>query len=153
MHSNTQLGVPDARQVLAHDAAMRRAELDPRETASINLYLRASAAVEARAGIDARLLDMPDDPYGNAVLVEWFCWDPAFYEEGRTAAKSWLIEHHDPGFTPYVQARADFLKERADHHLEVEQAAGLASIFPVLGTLFAIALAWFVQRMLPRLAG
>lgn len=147
-----QSGEPDARAVLAHDAAVRRGEIDPREDQSINLYLQASAAREARAGIDARLADLPDDPYGEAVLVEWYCWDPAFREEGRSAAKTWLIEHNAPGFTGYVQARADFLSDARDHATEVQQSAQLASWFPALSLLAAIALAWLGQRVLSKLA-
>ena len=150
MHSAAQQGPPDAHTVLAHDAAVRNGELDPREGQSINLYLQASAASEARAGIDARLAVLPDDPYGEAVLVEWYCWDPAYYEAGQSAAKSWLIVHNDPGFTPYVQARSDFLRERVDHRTDVDAAATLAGVFPVLGLVIAVLLAWAAQRVLPR---
>ena len=146
-----QQGAPDARQIVAHDAAVRRGEVDPLETPSINLYLQASAAAEAREGIDARLAALPNDPYGEAVLVEWCCWDPAYYEQGQAAAKSWLIMHNDPGFTAYVQARADFLADRAAHQLEVNEAGVLAGAFPVLGLVAAVVLAWACQRILPSL--
>lgn len=150
MRPAIQQGAPDAQAVLRHDAAVRSGELDPRGEQSINLYLQASAAAEARAGIDARLADLPDDPYGEAVLVEWYCWDPAYYEAGKSAAKSWLIMHNDPGFTPYVQARSDFLQERADHRADVDAAATLAGVFPVLGLVVAVLIAWLAQRVLPR---
>lgn len=150
MRPAIQQGAPDAHAVLRHDAAVRRGELDPREDQSINLYLQASAAAEARAGIDARLADLPDDPYGEAVLVEWHCWDPAYYEAGQSAAKSWLIMHNDPGFTPYVQARSSFLTAQADHRAEVDSAATLAGVFPVLGLGVAVLLSWVAQRVLPR---
>ncbi|MCH2100814.1 MAG: hypothetical protein MK209_02710, partial [Planctomycetes bacterium] len=107
-----QQSIPNARAVLAHDVAVRNADHDLRDVASINLYLEAGAAAEARAGIEARLADMPNDSYGEAALIEWYCWDPIFHEDGIVAAKSWLIQHEDLGLTPDVQVRADFLKER-----------------------------------------
>lgn len=141
----------NAQAVLTHHASVVRGEVDARSDGSINAYLLASAASEARAGIEARLADMPNDPYGEAVWVEWTCWDPGTHEEGRSAAKTWLIEHNDPGLTGYVQARADFLTARSTHIEAIDSAASVALWFPWLATLVAVGLAWCGQRSLARL--
>jgi len=141
-----------AQAVLDGYARVKAGESDPREPDSINLFLQAGARVEAQAGLAARLVDLPADSYAEAVLVEIACWDPSSYAAGREAASEWLLSHTDPGLTGYVQARADFLNERALHAEDVGEAAGLAQLSPFLALLIAGGLVWGTLRMLTGLS-
>lgn len=131
-----------AQTVLDGYARMQAGELDSREVETINLLLQAGARVEAQQALHERLDSMPADPYAEAVLIELACWDPSHHATGRLAAKEWLLAHTDPGLTGYVQARSDFLSERAIHLDEVGGAAGIAQISPLLALLLAGGLVW-----------
>lgn len=137
-----------AQTVLDGFARITAGELDRRETEAINLLLLAGARAEAREALLARLEAMPGDAYAEAVLVELACWDPSTHAEGRAAAQEWLVAHTDPGLTSYVQARADFLGERAVHADEVGGAASLAQLSPLLALLLAGGLLWGAIRVL-----
>lgn len=131
-----------AQTVLDGYSRMQAGELDAREVEAINLLLQAGARVEAQQALQERLDSMPADPYAEAVLIELACWDPSHHAAGRLAAKEWLLAHTDPGLTGYVQARSDFLGERAAHADEVGGAAEIAQISPLLALLLAAGLLW-----------
>jgi hypothetical protein len=139
-----------AQAVLDGYASIVAGESDPRELATINLLLQAGARVEALSALQTRLETMPADPYAEAVLVEIACWDPSSYSAGRLAAQEWLVQHTDLGLTGYVQARADFLGERAQHADEVSGAAGIAQLSPFLALLLAVGVVWGSLRVLVR---
>ena len=141
-----------AQSVLDGYARLEAGEMNPLEVESINLLLQAGARVEAQDALLARLAAMPGDPYAEAVLVELACWDPSTHAAGRIAAQEWLINHTDPSLTGYVQARADFLSERAEHASDLGGAAQLAQLSPLFALLLAGGLLWIALRMLARLS-
>jgi hypothetical protein len=141
-----------AKTVLDSHARILAGEQDARDEASINLLLQASASVEARDALHARLASMPGDPYAEAVLIEIACWDPSDYAAGRVAAQEWLIDHTTPALTGYVQAREDFLSERADHAKDLSGAAKFAQLSPLLALLLAAGLLGAALRMLTRVS-
>jgi hypothetical protein len=141
-----------AQAVLDGYARIQAEELDPRNVEAINLLLQAGARVEAQEALRARLASMPADPYAEAVFIELACWDPSGHAAGRLAAKEWLLSHTDPGLTAYVQVRADFLSERADHTDAVGGAATIAQLSPFLALLLAGGLLWGALRVLVRIS-
>jgi hypothetical protein len=141
-----------AQTVLDGYARMQAGELDRREPASINLLLQAGARTEAQDALQARLDAHPGDAYAQAVLVELACWDPSTHTAGGFAAQEWLIAHADPALTGYVQARADFLSERAEHAGDLFGAARIAQLSPLVALLLAGGLLWLALRMLARIS-